>query len=111
MVAFFLSTFWVMQVAAAVFIKWGSTAPERWWYGFLLGNLFGAPSLLLAMKVYQRMNPNIALALAMGGSFLFAQLAMAWLFHFRPTSTQWMGLAIIGIGMVLAAGAGAKPGA
>jgi multidrug transporter EmrE-like cation transporter len=111
MVAFFLSTFWAMQVAAAVLIKWGSTAPERWWYGFIIGNLFGAPSLLLAMKVYQRMNPNLALALAMGGSFLFAQLAMAWLFHSRPTSLQWVGLAVIGAGMVLAAGAGAKAGA
>ncbi len=110
MVAFLLAAFWAAQVMAAVLIKWGSTAPERWWYGFILGNLFGAPSLLLAMKVYQRMNPNIALALATGGAVLFAQLAMAGLFHSRPSSLQWVGIAVIGVGMVLAAGAGGKAG-
>ncbi|HEY3397019.1 MAG TPA: hypothetical protein VGM19_05095 [Armatimonadota bacterium] len=111
MVALLLAAFWAMQVIAALLIKWGSAVPGRWWWGFFIGNLFGAPSLLLAMKVYGLMkaHPNVVLALATGGSFLFAQLAMAYFFPSRFTVAQIAGLATVGVGMVLAAG-GASAG-
>jgi hypothetical protein len=112
MVALLLSAFWAMQVIAALFQKWGSTLPDRWWYGFLLANLFGAPSLLLSMKVYEHMktHPNIAMALIAGGPFLCAQLAMFHFFPSRITALQVVGLAAVAVGMALAAGAGARAG-
>jgi multidrug transporter EmrE-like cation transporter len=110
MTAVFLSCFWAMQVMAALLQKWGSAGPGRWWYGFLLANLFGAPSLLFAMKVYQRMNPNVAMAVASGGAFLFAQLALAYFFPSRHGVVQIIGLTAVGVGMILATSAGGKVG-
>ena len=109
MTAFFLACFWIMQVVATLFMKWGSL-PGRWWHGFFLANLFGAPSLLFVMKVYERMNPNVAGAVAGGGSFLFAQLALAYFFPSRHPTQQIVGLAAIGLGIVLATSAGGKAG-
>lgn len=53
--------FLTMQVIAQLFFKWGSAVDERWWRGFLGGNLFGFSSIWLLMQVYRSMNPNIAL--------------------------------------------------
>lgn len=103
-----LSAFWAMQVVAQLFFKWGSATDGRWLPGFILGNLFGASSIWLMMKLYTRMNPNLALALAGGGAFLVTQLALALAFHSRPTSVQWLGFAAVAAGMVVATLA-AKP--
>jgi drug/metabolite transporter (DMT)-like permease len=103
-----LAIFWAMQVVAQLFFKWGSATAGRWVPGFILGNLFGASSIWLMMKLYTRMNPNLALALAGGGAFLVTQLALALVFHSRPTGLQWVGFAAVGAGMALASFA-AKP--
>ena len=97
-----LVAFWIWQVVAQVFFKHGSGAPSRWLTCFVLGNLFGASSIWFLMKLYARMNPNLAMALAGGGAFLAIQLVLAAVFSSRPTLPQWGGYVMIAVGMGLA---------
>jgi len=98
-----IAVFLTMQVIAQLFFKWGSAADGRWWWGFLGGNLFGFSSIWLLMQVYRSMNPNIALGICGGGSFLLAQLALAFAFKSDISVTQWGGVAAIFAGMILLA--------
>jgi len=98
-----LLIFWIMQVLAQVIFKYGSGGTSiRWWLGFAAGNVFGASSILLLMKLYARMNPNLALALGAGGAFLFSQFVLSWVFESRLMVSQWIGLLLITAGMALA---------
>jgi len=96
-----LMMFWCMQAIAQIFFKWGSGAPERWWFGFFGGHAFGVSSIWLLMLVYQSMNPNVALGLGTGGGFLLAQLALAVIFHSKVSALQCTGIAAITAGMVM----------
>ena len=102
----YILVFWSMQVIAQLFFKWGSTLESRWVWGFLGGNLFGFSSIWLLMLMYKEMNPNVALGIATGGSFLFAQVALAFVFKSQVAPIQWIGVAAIVIGIVVL-GAGA----
>ena len=95
--------FLVMQVVAQLFFKWGSASQGRWWWGFLGGNLFGFSSIWLLMMVYKAMNPNIALGICGGGSFLLSQVVLALVFKSPVSLTQWGGVAAIVVGMVMLA--------
>ena len=75
-----LCLFWAMQLAAAVLFKYGTVVPGRYWLGFLAGNLIGASSIFVLMRLYSMWQVNVAGALACGGAFLLAQLAMVPLF-------------------------------
>jgi len=98
-----LLIFWAMQVLAQILFKYGSEGTSmRWWLGFAAGNVFGASSILLLMKLYTRMNPNLALALGAGGAFLFSQFVLSWVFGSRLMVSQWIGLLLITAGMTLA---------
>ena len=98
-----IAVFLAMQVIAQLLFKWGSTLDDRWWRGFLGGNLFGFSSIWLLMLVYRSMNPNIALGICGGGSFLLAQLALATVFRSDISVMQWGGVAAIFGGMILLA--------
>ena len=101
----YIAVFWGMQVIAQLFFKWGSGSESRWLWGFLGGNLFGFSSIWLLMIVYKAMNPNIALGVCTGGSFLLAQLALSFAFKSNISLLQWSGIVAIVAGMVvLAAG-------
>jgi len=102
MVWVLLIVFWTMQVAANLFFKHGGDVPARWMACFVLGNLVGVSSTWLLIRLYARMAPNLAMALAGGGAFLLIQLALALVFGPRPTTTQWVGIALVGVGMVVA---------
>ena len=102
MVWVFLVAFWSMQVAANLCFKAGSAMPTRWLAGFVLGNVVGASSIVFMMKLYARLDPNLAMALAGGGSFVCIQLALAACFGPRPTMQQWVGVALVAVGMVVA---------
>ena len=56
------------------------------------------------MLVYKALNPNIALGICGGGSFLLAQLALALVFKSPVSAMQWGGVAAIVVGMVMLAG-------
>ena len=96
-----LALFWAMQVGANVFFKYGTTAPGRYWIGFVAGNALGASSILVMMKIYSLLQVNLALALAGGGTFLAVQLALALLFREGLNWQQCVGIATVMVGMVV----------
>lgn len=63
------------------------------------------------MLVYKDMNPNIALGIAIGGAFLFCQIAIALIFKSKLMPLQWIGIAAIVFGtIVFAAGVARESG-
>lgn len=97
--------FWSMQVIAQALFKWGSASQSRWLWGFVGGNLFGFSSIWLLMLMYKTINPDLALGIGVGGSFLLSQVALFLVFRSRVAPLQWAGIAAIVIGMfALAAG-------
>lgn len=102
MIVTLLIVFWIWQVIAQLFFKHGSGDQSRWLACFLLGNLFGASSIWFLMKLYARMNANLAMAIAGGGAFLAVQIALALVFHTRPSVPQWLGYAMVAGGMAVA---------
>ncbi len=61
--------FLVMQILAQMAMRSGSggrpLASRRWWYGFVLANAVGAPSILFLKELYKSMPaaPNVVHAL------------------------------------------------
>jgi multidrug transporter EmrE-like cation transporter len=98
-----LLIFWAMQVLAQVIFKWGSDTPGRFVHGFIGGNLFGASSILLLMRLYKTMNVNVALGLGIGGGFLLGQVALALIFRSRVSLVQSCGIAAMVVGMLMLA--------
>jgi small multidrug resistance pump len=98
-----IGMFCAMQVVAQLFFKWGSTSDARWLRGFLGGNVLGFSSIWLLMLVYKSINPNIALGICGGGSFLLAQLALALVFKSEVSFVQWGGVLAIVAGIILLA--------
>lgn len=96
-----IGVFCAMQVGVQLFFKWGSTADTRWLWGFFGGNLFGFSSIWLLMLVYKSMDPNIALGICGGGSFLLSQIALAVVFNTGVSAVQWGGVMAIVAGMLL----------
>ena len=97
----YLLIFWLMQAVAQILFKYGSDHPARWLAFFFGGHLFGMPSIIFLMALYKIMNPNLALALGAGGAFLWAQLAIAFMFRSAPTALQYFGMLAITAGMIL----------
>ena len=110
-VAIYLLVFWMMQVIAQIFFKWGSGSESRWLWGFFGGNLFGFSSIWLMMLIYKAINPNIALGLSAGGAFLLGQLALFVFFRSKVAPLQWAGILAIVVGIIaLSAGGTKSPG-
>lgn len=108
-VAIYLLVFWLMQVIAQSLFKWGSMSGSQWLWGFLGGNLFGFSSIWLLMLMYKSINPNVALGIALGGGFLFSQIAFVLIFKSKVTPVQWAGIVAIVAGITaLAAGSPVK---
>jgi drug/metabolite transporter (DMT)-like permease len=109
-----LAVFWGLQVLAYVAFKWGSLGGQRnarrWWTGFVVGNVFGTTSTYFLMLVFEKMphNPNLALVIAMVGSTLGSQLALAVVFRSRLSWIQWAGilLAVVGTAVATVGGRG-----
>jgi len=95
--------FWAMQIVAQLLFKWGSAAPGRWAMGFFGGHAFGVTSVVFLMLLYKTMNPNVALGLCLGGSFLAAQIALALVFRSGIGTVQYVGIAAMAAGMLLLA--------
>jgi multidrug transporter EmrE-like cation transporter len=95
--------FFIMQVVAALLFKWGSTAPNLYWWGFGLGNLFGATSIIMLINVYKVLNPNLTLAICTGGTFLLNQVALSIVFKSPIGVLPAVGSLLIVMGIVLIA--------
>lgn len=104
----YLVVFWMMQVMAYVAFKYGSLGQagrsKRWLAGFVGGNVVGAGSIYVLMKIYEAMpgNCNVALVLAGGGAFIGTQIALALIFRSRLTVMQWAGVAMVATGSAMA---------
>ncbi|MGD0282536.1 MAG: hypothetical protein ABSB95_09260 [Dissulfurispiraceae bacterium] len=107
-VAIYLLVFWMMQVIAQVFFKWGSVSESRWLWGFIGGNLFGFSSIWLLMLIYKAINPNIALGISAGGAFLLSQFALSVVFRTKVAPLQWAGVLAIVVGIIALAAGGTK---
>jgi len=96
-----LFLFWVMQIGAHLLFKYGATAPGRYWIGFVCGNIIGASSILLLIKLYEQMQVNVAGALALGGGFLVAQVSLALVYRQGLAVAQYVGIVVIAAGMMM----------
>ncbi len=94
-----LVIFWAMQAIAQLFFAYGSRTQGKATLGFILGNVFGASSIVLLMMLYRAMNPNLALGLGTGGAFLCAQASIALLFRVPLTPLQYGAMLAIAAGM------------
>ena len=106
--AIWLFLFWVMQIGAHLLFKYGATAPGRYWTGFVCGNILGASSILLLIKLYEQMQVNVAGALALGGGFLVAQVSLALVYRQGLAVAQYVGIVVIAAGMMMVTW-GARP--
>ena len=93
--------FWVLNVITHVCLKFGSTSATRWWPFFVIGNVFGLTATLVLMKTYTGMNPNLALALCVGGGFLLSQTTIFVAFRSVLSPLQIVGILAITLGMGL----------
>ena len=100
---FLVAVFWALQVTAQVLFKWGSDTPGRGIVGFFGGHAFGVTSIIFLMLLYKIINPNLALGLCFGGSFLVAQVALAVMSRTALTAAQTVGIITITAGMVILA--------
>ena len=95
--------FFACQVLANILFRYGSGTPHRWWTGFILGNLIGASSILFFMGLQRLMPDRTALVLAVcgGGSFVAVQVAVSLVFRQPIALGQYVGIAVIVLGMVM----------
>lgn len=90
-----LGIFLALQIIAALFFKWSSLAPARYWPGFILGNLFGMGSILLLIQLHRQMDPASVLGITTGASFLFCQIALMLVFRQGIPLSGWVGILLI----------------
>lgn len=94
-----MAVFWVMQVAAVVLFKYGSTAQARFIPCFIAANIIGITSTWLLMLIFKKTQANVGSALAYGVSFMLVQIALWAGFRKSMTSFQKAGIFIIVIGV------------
>jgi len=80
-----IGLYMVLQIGTMLFFKWGAVTPNRYWWGFVIGNLFGLFSTFAYVNVFKYLNGNLAVAICSGGAFVVVQIAMAW-FNRHPLS-------------------------
>jgi len=94
-----LTIFWAMQAAAQAAFGFGSSAPSRWWVGFVIGNIIGVSSIMVLMRLYAGGDTGLACALGTGGAFVAGQIALAIVSRQPPALGQWACILIIAAGM------------
>ena len=85
MVYFHIGMFLLFQVIANLFFKWGSLAPQHYWWGFALGNAVGVTSIIFMLGMYRSMPVAAVIAVGTGGTFLLNQVVM-YLVYREPLS-------------------------
>jgi len=100
--------FFAVYAAAFCFFKRGSMSKRAWLPCFILGNVFGVSANVIMMILYQSMNPNLVMGLALGGGFVAAQIVIALVFRNKLTWMQIIGALIVASGMFLLVMGGAS---
>ncbi|HEY3377544.1 MAG TPA: hypothetical protein VGL77_08620 [Armatimonadota bacterium] len=93
------AVFMGMQTAAMLLFKYGSAHPSRWLPSFILANVIGITSTWILMVIYKQLNVNVAMGVAMGGSFLVSQITLALVFRNALSPLQLLAILAIGGGM------------
>lgn len=88
-----VAAFLILQVGVALSFQWGGRAPEHYWQGFLIGNVFGLFSTMAYINVFKTLHGNVAVAICAGGAFLCVQIVMAVLA--RHSFNIWMALGAV----------------
>jgi len=93
--------FFALYAAAFCFFKRGSMSKRAWLPCFIIGNVFGITASAIMMILYQTMNPNLVMGLALGGGFVVAQFVIALVFRNKLTWMQMGGALVVASGMFL----------
>lgn len=73
--------------------------PWFWW--FAAGNALGFVATLMLTLALRAQHPNLIFALAQGGGFCVLQLTAFYLFRIPLSPWQWLGIALIAVGIML----------
>ena len=103
MVFFHIVMFLLFQVVANIFFKWGSSAPQHYWWGFALGNAVGITSIIFLLGIYRAMPAAAAIAIGTGGTFLLNQLTMHFIYREPLSPAATVGLVLIFVGIIMTA--------
>lgn len=100
----------LLNLSAAILYKEGGTSPDHRFWLCLAGNILGVSATALLMRLYRRMNVNLAMVLVVGGGGIATQLAF-WRIYLTPlTALQVAGIALALLGTVLATADGTAEG-
>ena len=103
MVGFHIAMFLLFQVVANVFFKWGGSAPQNYWRGFVLGNAVGITSIIFLLGMYRSMPAAAVITIGTGGTFLLNQLTMRFLYREPLSPAAVAGLVLIFVGILMTA--------
>lgn len=103
MVYFHIGMFLLFQVIANLFFKWGSMAPQHYWWGFALGNAVGITSILFMLGMYRAMPAAAVIAVGTGGTFLLNQVVMYLVYREPLSPAAAAGLVLIFAGILMTA--------
>lgn len=98
-----LGGFLAFNLAANIFFKEGAANSSLYWPFFIAGNILGITSTLFVMRLYQRLNANVAMAMTSSLGFVSVQLVFWRLYRSPLDALQWGGIGLILIGTVMAA--------
>ena len=97
-----LVIYWVLGVAQGLCFKQGGTDVAHRVPYFIAGITLGITSTWFIMKIYTRMNANLAMVVTGGVCFLGFQLAAWCLWRAPLTPLQWIGIATVLAGTLMA---------
>jgi len=97
-----LVVYWILGVAQGLCFKQGGTDLDHRVPYFVAGITLGITSTWFMMKIYTRMNANLAMVVTGGVCFVAFQLAAWCLWRAPLTALQWIGIATVLAGTVMA---------
>jgi multidrug transporter EmrE-like cation transporter len=96
-----LPIFFLTQMAAVTFMKWGATAPNRYWLGVIFSNLVTIVGVALLVNLYKLMPAAMTQAVCNGGAFILCQLTLLAIFREQITLGGWIGISLIFAGVMV----------
>ena len=93
----------IFQMASACTMKWGSLPRGRYWLAVIIANLLTLPVIFINVVIYRHIPAAVAASIGTGGTFVCCQLALFCVFREPISPMRWTGIAVITIGIILAA--------
>ena len=103
MLAIYITAYFLTQIAAHLIFRWGGITPGMYWYGFVLGNIFGISSMLPYIFMFRMLTPAQAVAIGSGGTFLLLQIFMYLVFRQPLNLISTLGIGVIFFGILIVA--------